>query len=237
MNIKIKKFRKIICTILIIALGVSLFFVSVALYKEKNKKLSLDDIESLQKEQINNVLTEISKHMVLPKDEQPTVATIANVDELKKQMPFFDKAQNGFKVIVYKEKAILFDPANNIIVDVAPVVQQKEDELQQNINISNENDSSNENADVKPKETQKENEENSEDSNIKKEMVAVELSDNMPINVRDKGSMEGKKITKIKNGGKFEKIEESGDWVHIIIPATNDSDQIKGWIHKKFIVE
>ena len=237
MNKKIKKFHKIICTSLVVALVVSLFLVSVALYKEKNKKLSLNDIESLQKEQINNVLKEISKHMVLPKDEQPTVATITNVDKLKKQMPFFDKAQNGFKVVVYKEKAILFDPANNIIIDVAPVVQQKEDELQQSTNTPSKNDDNNEDKDVKTEEIQEKDTKNTKDVDVKKEMVTVELSDNMPINVRDEGSMKGKKITKIKKSGKFEKIEESGDWAHIIIPATDDSDQIKGWIHKKFIVE
>ncbi len=224
-------------------LGIGLFLVSVALYKEKNKKISLEDIETLQKEQIDNVLTEISKHMVLPKDEQPTVATITNVDELKKQMPFFDKAQNGFKVVVYKEKAILFDPTNKLIIDVAPVIQQKEGELQQKAEISSENNNGNESLNAETEKNQKGNEENKEntenmdDSDVEKDMITVELSDNMPINVRDEGSLEGKRITKIKEVGEFEKIEESGDWVHIVIPETDDSDQIEGWIHKKFVVE
>ncbi len=115
-----------LCVGIILILLAGLVFLSVALYKEKNKQLTPADIEALQKEQVNSVLTEISKHMVLPKDEQPTIATITDVDSLRKDMPFFDKAQNGFKVIVYKEKAILFDPVNDIIIDVAPVIQKKD---------------------------------------------------------------------------------------------------------------
>jgi len=115
---------------LILVLLTALVLVSVELYKEKNKKITLDDIEALQQEQANSVLSEIAKHIILPQDEQPTIATITDVESLRKEMPFFNKAQNGFKVIVYTEKAILFDPNNDIIVDVAPVMQGKSAEEQ-----------------------------------------------------------------------------------------------------------
>lgn len=65
---------------------------------------------------------QVGKSMVLPTDEQPTVATVTDVEKLKEQ-PFFSKAKNGDKVLIYTQakKAILFDPLANKIIEVAPI--------------------------------------------------------------------------------------------------------------------
>ena len=110
-------------------LVVALIIVSLAYTKEKNKKITSADIQALQQQEVAMVLDEIAKHMILPEGVQPTVATITNVDNLRKEMPFFDNAENGFKVVVYENKAILFDPIRQIIVDVAPVYQRDNDPL------------------------------------------------------------------------------------------------------------
>ena len=129
----VKKKKSILKELFIVgvfsALVVALVVVSLAYTKEKNKKITSADIQALQQQEVGMVLDEIAKHMILPEGVQPTVATITNVDNLRKEMPFFDNAENGFKVVVYEDKAILFDPSRQIIVDVAPVYQRDNDPL------------------------------------------------------------------------------------------------------------
>ena len=62
--------------------------------------------------------------MILPDDEQPTVATVTNVDELKVQQPFFERASNGDKIIIYtnSRKAIIYSPEKDIIVNVGTLL-------------------------------------------------------------------------------------------------------------------
>jgi hypothetical protein len=65
------------------------------------------------------LVAEVSKFIVLP-DEEPTIATVSDVDKLKDQ-PFFQKAKNGDKVLIYSsaKKAYLYDPNLKKILDVA----------------------------------------------------------------------------------------------------------------------
>lgn len=68
------------------------------------------------------LLDQVSKLIILPQDEQPTIATVTDTEKLKDQA-FFANAQAGDKVIIYTtaKKAILFRPSENKIVEVAPL--------------------------------------------------------------------------------------------------------------------
>ncbi len=66
-------------------------------------------------------------------------------------------------------------------------------------------------------------------------MVIITVDEEGPINVRSEGSIAGKKLTKIKETGDFQKIDEKGKWIKIIIPAKDGQPEIKGWVHSKFI--
>ena len=69
----------------------------------------------------------------------------------------------------------------------------------------------------------------------KTSMITITVDEEGPINVRSEGSLQGKKLTKIKESGDFEKIGENDKWVQIIIPAQGEQEQITGWVHKKFV--
>ncbi len=75
-----------------------------------------------QKE-IDKVLAQVSKLMILPKDESPQVLTINDAAAAIKQQPVFAGSVNGDKVLVYQKaaKAIVYSPSRNIIVAVLPV--------------------------------------------------------------------------------------------------------------------
>jgi hypothetical protein len=69
------------------------------------------------------LLAKVDKLMELPRDETPTVATVADAEQLKNQK-FFQNAQNGDKVLAYAKsmKAILYRPSLDKIIEVAPMV-------------------------------------------------------------------------------------------------------------------
>ncbi len=67
------------------------------------------------------VLEEVAQLIELPKDEIPTIATVADPDAVKNQ-PFFAKAKKGDKVLIFSQanKAILYDPIQKKILEIAP---------------------------------------------------------------------------------------------------------------------
>jgi hypothetical protein len=67
------------------------------------------------------IIDEVRAVYALPDDVEPTVATIVNVEELRKVNAFYNKAENGDHLIVTADRAILYDPDKKIVVDVVPV--------------------------------------------------------------------------------------------------------------------
>lgn len=66
------------------------------------------------------ITEEVAKIMELP-DGTPQIATVSDADTLKKNQPFFEKAQNGDQVLIYPNEAILYRPSTHKIINVAPV--------------------------------------------------------------------------------------------------------------------
>lgn len=112
--------------ILRIVFGV-LFLIAIAggIYfyiKYQNTKTLLDNPDVATKLETESVVSKVKKLMVLPEDEEPTLATVLDSTKLLDQ-PFFAKAKNGDQVLIYGKSqiAILFRPDANIIVNVAPI--------------------------------------------------------------------------------------------------------------------
>ena len=70
----------------------------------------------------DRVVARVGNLIVLPEGEQPTVATVSDLQSLKDQA-FFANAQIGYKVLIYANarKAILYDPGRNKVVEIAPL--------------------------------------------------------------------------------------------------------------------
>jgi hypothetical protein len=78
--------------------------------------------QTVARQEIKDVATKIGALMELPKNEEPTLATVTDINRLKNQQ-FFAQAVNGDKVLIYTQssKAILYRPQTNKIIEVASV--------------------------------------------------------------------------------------------------------------------
>ena len=73
-------------------------------------------------DEVAAVVKSVGEIMVLPEGEQPTVATVTDPERLKDQA-FFAHAKIGDRVLIYTNarKAILYDPNQRKIIEVAPL--------------------------------------------------------------------------------------------------------------------
>ena len=99
---------------------VALSLTSIYFYR-KYTKVSISSAQISQKE-VQSLVKEVSRLMVLPEGETPTVATVSDPDLLKDQ-EFFLKAKTGHKVLIFTNAkiAILYDPGIRKIINVAPL--------------------------------------------------------------------------------------------------------------------
>jgi hypothetical protein len=85
-------------------------------YRQAQDKLSGSKNENAK---IEKKLGEI---ILLPA-EKPSIFTVSNSANAKKQSAFYKNAQNGDRVFVYakEKKAILYRPSTNMIINVQPI--------------------------------------------------------------------------------------------------------------------
>ncbi len=101
-------------------------------YNQYNKtKIMLSNPDVANKAESEELLNKLKKLMLLPSDEEPSIATVLDVEKLKDQ-PFFANAENGDKVVIYTKSriAILYSPGKDLIVNVAPVSTDEGSETQ-----------------------------------------------------------------------------------------------------------
>ncbi|MFZ1627154.1 MAG: hypothetical protein WAT81_05125 [Candidatus Moraniibacteriota bacterium] len=102
----------VLSSLLLVALSVAGYFYYQ--YRQSPKVQSAEEIQNLKEE--------ISTIFELPTDEEPTLATVTDREKLAEQ-PFFQKAENGDKVLIYSAsgRAVLYRPSVKKIIDVTTV--------------------------------------------------------------------------------------------------------------------
>lgn len=108
--------------VLVILITVTLIAFSSAFYFYGQYLDLKNDPEKITQQKTDELIARVGELIVLPKGETPTVATVSDIEKLKGQ-PFFINAKRGDRVLIYAnaKKAILYNPGDNIIVEVAPV--------------------------------------------------------------------------------------------------------------------
>ncbi len=126
--------NKIIKSNIIIIIFVLLFiFVLIGFiwffYSYQQVKKQMDSLTNkmqtdgeMSSQEVDALLKEVENLIILPQDQgQPMIATIKDANKLKQSDPFYVDAQNGDKLIVYKTKAIIYNPSRKKIINVGPV--------------------------------------------------------------------------------------------------------------------
>ena len=111
----IQKYIVLILVVLVVVLaGATTYFYKKSTGEDAQARESAAEAKSLTKK--------VGKLMVLPDDETPTIATVSDPEALRDQA-FFIGAKVGDKVLIYSnsKKAILFDPKQNKIINIAPL--------------------------------------------------------------------------------------------------------------------
>lgn len=116
--IYIKK-NKLINILIIFIAVIAVAFGSYFYYK-LNKMENTSNIK-VQKE-LDNLLSKVSRHYLVPAGEEPTVATVSDPELLKKQS-FFTLAEKGDKVLIFTKsgKAVLYRPSIDKIIEIVSV--------------------------------------------------------------------------------------------------------------------
>lgn len=119
---------KTLFPILLIALVILVVVVDTQRRKAQTELKNLTvRLEQLQgnnqenQEKAKQVVQKVQKLMNIDVSVEPTVATIVDVEKLRAQNPFYNKAENGDYLIVTPTRAILYREEENIILDVVPV--------------------------------------------------------------------------------------------------------------------
>ncbi len=115
--------------LLIVLLLVGVGFTYVKWQQAEKRLLSVQQNQtgtgSQNQETAKRIVEQVRKLYALLPGMEPTVATIVDVDALRKRNAFYEKAKNGDYLIVTNDRAILFDAKANVIIDVVPVQIQQ----------------------------------------------------------------------------------------------------------------
>lgn len=77
----------------------------------------------LSDSQVSELVARVSKFLVVPSDEQPSVVVISGVEQLAAQQSFYKGAKDGDILILYSSRAIIYDVQANKLVNVGPIVR------------------------------------------------------------------------------------------------------------------
>ena len=83
--------------------------------------LSANAGAKLTDSQVQTIISRVSKFMVVPSDEKPSVVVLRDVASLASQQPFYRDAKDGDVLLVYSTRAIVYDAKENKLVSVTPI--------------------------------------------------------------------------------------------------------------------
>ena len=106
---------------LIVALLICFSLFMLNQYQQAQDKLQATT-PAATTHRVNDVVSKVSKLILLPKNETPNIVTVKDASKLKGEQ-FYADAKNGDITLVYtkQRRAILYRPSQDIIVNVAAV--------------------------------------------------------------------------------------------------------------------
>lgn len=112
----------LVVLLIIAALGAAGAYYYNKYNDSQDQIAKLSDPSEVAKTQLADIISKVSQLTDLPKDESPTLATVADPEKLKGQ-PFFANSQKGDRVLIYTQakKAFLYRPSTDKLLEIAPI--------------------------------------------------------------------------------------------------------------------
>jgi len=70
---------------------------------------------------VEKILSAVSRHILIPQDQEFSILTIDDPEAVAKNQAFFLGASKGDKLILLPSKAILYNPKEDILINVGPI--------------------------------------------------------------------------------------------------------------------
>ncbi|MGA2417988.1 MAG: hypothetical protein ABSF55_02020 [Candidatus Staskawiczbacteria bacterium] len=101
--------------VLVLAISAAVYFYLQNAELRKNP-------QEIAQQQAKEIVARVSRLILLPQGETPTIATVTDPKLLKDQA-FFNNSQKGDQILIYTnaKEAILYRPSSNMIINVAPI--------------------------------------------------------------------------------------------------------------------
>ena len=108
--------------LLVIAGLIAVASLGAALYFYQQYQAFYNQSPAAAQAEADRIVSLVSRLIVLPANEKPTIAVVSDASKLSDQ-PFFANAKNGDRVLIYSaaKKAILYRESENKIIEVAPI--------------------------------------------------------------------------------------------------------------------
>ncbi len=120
-EIKIKHYRtkfQLLVLIFIVVLVGWTIKTSIQNNKDKkNQEVLLDKQEYI----LEDVLVKVSRHVEVPNDV-PLMAIIDNAQALRDYQVFYADAEDGDLLFIFTEKAIIYRPDTDVVINIGPVL-------------------------------------------------------------------------------------------------------------------
>ncbi len=101
--------------------GWSFLRLQITINKIKTNNIDTTVTEEQSMQQYYNLIKLVQKHIVVNSNEEPFVAIVGDGDVARKLQPFFSQAKTDDVIVMYSDKAILFRPSEDKIVNIGPV--------------------------------------------------------------------------------------------------------------------
>lgn len=96
-------------------------------YSKYYKKVDIQEQgQEMSQKEIDSLLGKVGELIFLPEGVQPAIATVNDAEALMQEQKFFLGAKNGDKILIYKDKALLYDPVAHMLINVGPVIGGEE---------------------------------------------------------------------------------------------------------------
>lgn len=94
-------------------------------YQDARKKA--DNPSEVLNEQAGDLLDELKELIVIDEEEEPTIASVVDIEALKKENPqFYKNGKDGNIIFIFTTRVILYDRDEKRIVNVAPIIEVPE---------------------------------------------------------------------------------------------------------------